>query len=210
MQPLQGSSPEALTPFLKKLKIFFLVPIAINGLKFLTTLFYFIRDGYYYYPLFEIALIFLLIILPILLAAGAILFARTKVHIAIAAGAYAGLYLLSVIARLFVLGYFFGYGVLEFLSLLTFLGAIALMIISLVALGSGRGRVRGARNGWSGNPSGAFPPPASPMNVPSRPTDDFDWQMKQLERLAALHKSGALTKTEFTKKKREILGKDAD
>jgi hypothetical protein len=84
------------------------------------------------------------------------------------------------------------------------------MIISLVYSGSESGRVRTAALAWNQNTAASSSSPTSPMMTQSSPVNDLDWQMKQLERLAALHNSGALTKAEFTKKKKEILGKDAD
>jgi hypothetical protein len=48
----------------------------------------------------------------------------------------------------------------------------------------------------------AAPPPSAP---PSAPADDFDERMSRIERLAALHASGALTDEEFAEQKRKLL-----
>jgi hypothetical protein len=162
----------------------------------------------------ELAAILLFTMFPLLLSVGAILYAKTKTQIAIAAGAFAALYLLSIMIRILISGYLYGYGaasgLFEFFSVLTFFGALALMIISLVYTGSGRERVQNAALARNQNTAASSSSPTSPMMNQSSPVNDLDWQMKQLERLAALHNSGALTKAEFTKKKKEILGKDAD
>lgn len=218
MQPLAGTGAAGLTPFVKKMKIFFLIPIPVYALKFLLNLVYLLNEGRYFSPFFLNsfflnALSFFLIVLPLLASLGTILYAKTRSHIAIASGTFVALYVLSLVARLFMFGYIYDgalSGILEFFSLLTALGALALMIISLVYTGSGRERVWNAALAWNQKTAASSSSPTSPIMTQSSPVSDLDWQMKQLERLAALHNSGALTKAEFTKKKKEILGKDAD
>ena len=67
-----------------------------------------------------------------------------------------------------------------------------------------RGRNQGQQDEYAAEPQYAEPPPPPP--APPAPAPTADDAASELERLAALHQSGALSDEEFATAKQNVLG----
>ena len=111
-----------------------------------------------------------------------------------------------------------GIQLLETLRFLTFIGMIGLLVYVLISKNSAGKppRMKQVMPQYQVPPTGNYnaTTPQMPQTqqgsfqagAPSTANFGLDQQMAQLERLASLHREGILTKEEFEKKKREILG----
>lgn len=73
-----------------------------------------------------------------------------------------------------------------------------------------RGRRAGQQDGYAEEPAPAYDEPAyvepAPAPAPPPPAPNVDDATSEIERLAALHDSGALTDDEFSAAKQKVLG----